>query len=139
MVEWRIGSQIPIWLSTIKSQESPWFNYMHVACHISLENFQQGLQFCFGSHFNWSFEKKIMGLQSCGSPNFENFGTPNLGVQGQNDIWVQPLWLITKNTIMGKVVISPKFRPWRVLWVRVCPWFVRAPKMFKLCINQLVV
>jgi hypothetical protein len=27
-----------------------------------------------------------MGLQSCKSPNFGNFGTPNLGVSGQNDI-----------------------------------------------------
>jgi hypothetical protein len=28
-----------------------------------------------------------MGLQNCRSPNFENFGTLNLGVLGQNDIW----------------------------------------------------
>jgi hypothetical protein len=25
--------------------------------------------------------------RSCGSPNFGNFGTSNLGVLGQNDIW----------------------------------------------------
>jgi hypothetical protein len=25
------------------------------------------------------------------------------------------------------------------LWIRVCPWLVLAPKMFKLCTNQLVV
>jgi hypothetical protein len=28
----------------------------------------------------------------------------------------------------GEVVASPKSGPWWVLWVRVCPWFVRAPK-----------
>jgi hypothetical protein len=42
----------------------------------------------------------------------------------------------------GKVVASPKFELWWVLWVlwiRVCSWFVRAPKAFKLCTNQLVV
>jgi hypothetical protein len=45
-----------------------------------------------------------MGFQSCGSPNFENFGilgnfeTPNLGVLGQNDIWVLALWPCIKNT-----------------------------------------
>ncbi len=32
--------------------------------------------------------KKIMGLQSRKSPNFKNFGTSNLRVLGQNDIWV---------------------------------------------------
>ncbi len=36
-----------------------------------------------------------MGFQSCRSPNFENFGTPNLGVWRQNDIWVQAPWLDT--------------------------------------------
>jgi len=33
-----------------------------------------------------------MGPQSCKSPNFGNFGTPNLGVLGQNDIRVLALW-----------------------------------------------
>jgi hypothetical protein len=32
--------------------------------------------------------KKVMGLPSRKNPNFENFGIPNLGVLGQNDIWV---------------------------------------------------
>jgi hypothetical protein len=39
-----------------------------------------------------------MALQSARSPNFENFKIPNLGVPRQNDTWMQPLWLITKNT-----------------------------------------
>jgi hypothetical protein len=43
-----------------------------------------------------------MGLQSYESPNFENFGTFNLGVPGQNDIWVQALCPGTKNTIKGE-------------------------------------
>jgi hypothetical protein len=30
-------------------------------------------------------------------------------------------------------------RPWWVLWVWVCSWFILTPKMFKLCTNQLVV
>jgi hypothetical protein len=56
-----------------------------------------------------------MGLQSRGSPHFENFRVPNLGVLGQNDIYVFALWLGTKNIIRGKVVFSPKFRLWQVL------------------------
>ncbi len=38
-----------------------------------------------------------------------------------------------------KVVISPKSRPWWILWVHVYLWFVCAPKVFQLCTNQLVV
>jgi hypothetical protein len=53
-----------------------------------------------------------MGLQNCGSPNFENFGTPNLRIIGQIDIWVLAPWPDTENTIRGKVMASPKFGPW---------------------------
>ncbi len=49
-----------------------------------------------------------MGFQSCESPNFENFETPNLGVLGQSDIWVQAPWPGTENIIKEKVVASPK-------------------------------
>ncbi len=34
---------------------------------------------------------------------------------------------------------SPKFRPWWILWVQVCPWLILAPKVLKLCTNQLIV
>ncbi len=45
-----------------------------------------------------------MGLQSWEIPNFGNFGTLNLGVPRQNDIWVLAPWLGIENTIRGKVV-----------------------------------
>jgi hypothetical protein len=48
-------------------------------------------------------------------------------------------WLSTKNIIRGKVVVFPKFGPWWVLWVRVCSWFIHAPKMLQLCTNQFVI
>jgi hypothetical protein len=51
--------------------------------------------------------KKLKGLQSGTSPNFKNLETPTLGFLRQNDIWVQPSWLDTKNTIGGKALASP--------------------------------
>jgi hypothetical protein len=54
-------------------------------------------------------------------------------------IWMWASWRGTKYTIRGKVVTSPKSGPWWVLWIRVCPWLVLTPKVFKLCINQLIV
>jgi hypothetical protein len=39
----RLGVKVSIWFLTIKSQELPWFPYVQVACHISLESFQQRL------------------------------------------------------------------------------------------------
>jgi len=66
------------------------------------------------------------------------FQDSHLGVLGQNDIWVLVLWPGTKYIIRGKVVASPKSRPWWVLWVRICPWLVLPPKVLELCTNQLV-
>jgi hypothetical protein len=48
-----------------------------------------------------------MGIRSCGSPNLGNFETPNLGILGQNDIWVQAMWLCTMNIIRGRWWLPP--------------------------------
>jgi hypothetical protein len=82
--------------------------------------------------------------QSYGPPKLEEsqfweFRDSHLRVPKQNDIWVLVPWPNTKYTIRGKVMVSPKFGLWWVLWVLVCSWLVRAPKVFQLHINQLVV
>jgi hypothetical protein len=130
--------KLPIWFPTTKSQESPWFIFFQVACHIPLESSQQGIQLFSKPHLNRRFTKENMGLQSCGSPNFGNFGIPNLGVPRQNDIWVQTCGH-AHNSIRGKVVVFPKFRPCWFFWIYVCSWFVCAPKVLKLHTSQLVV
>jgi hypothetical protein len=120
------GVKLPIWLPTTKSQESPLFPFFKVMCHILLENSQRGLQLCFRFHLNQRSAHKVMGLQSCRSPEIKWH-------------WVLILWLGTKYIIRGKVAASPKSRSWWVLWVRDCPWLVHAPKVLQLCTNQLVV
>jgi hypothetical protein len=70
------GVKLAIWLPTTKSQESPWFPCMRVACNISLQSSQQRLKLCFRTHFNQRIAHKVMGLQSCKSPNLGNFKTP---------------------------------------------------------------
>ncbi len=100
-------------------------------CHISLEIFWQGLELFFRPHLNRKFTHNVMGLQSYKSPNFGNYS--HLRVLRQNDIWVLVPWPCTKYIIMGKVVASPKFEPWWVLWVCVCSWFVCALKVLQLC------
>jgi hypothetical protein len=79
-----------------------------------------------------------MGPKSCGNPNFGNFKTPHLGILGQNDIWVMVPWLGTEYIIRGKVVASPKFGPWWILRVHVCPWFVYAPKCSNSALTNLL-
>jgi hypothetical protein len=132
----RLGVKLAVWLLTIKSRELTWFSCVQVACHIPLESSWRGLQLCFIPHLNRRFVHKVMGPQNRENPNFGNFGIPKLG---QNVIWMWASWRDTKYTIRGKVMASPKSRPWWVLWAQVCLWFVLTPKMLKLCTNQLVV
>jgi hypothetical protein len=73
--------------------------------------------------------------QSYGAPKLWEsqlweFRDSHLRVSGQNAIWMWTSWRGTKYTIRGKVVASPKSRPWWVLWVRICPWLVLTPKVF---------
>jgi hypothetical protein len=89
--------KVSIWLLITKSQESPWFTYVKVTCHILLKSSQQRIQLCFRPHLNWRPKKNVMGLQSHKSPNFKK-----LGILGQNEIWVQALWLGIKNTMRGE-------------------------------------
>jgi hypothetical protein len=75
-------------------------------------------------------------------------GVPTLGVPGQNDIWVLVPWPGTKYPIRGRWWLPPKSGSWWVLWVRVCMWFILAPKCsnyvliklwFGLCISMWVI
>jgi hypothetical protein len=110
-----------------KSRESPWFHYVQVMCDILLESSRQGLIFFFRPNLHQRSAHKVIGPQSHKSPNF-----------GQNDIWVLVLWPCTKYTIRGKVVASPKFELWWVLWVHICSWFVCAPKCYKYALTNLL-
>jgi hypothetical protein len=123
---------------TIKSQESTWFLRVQVACDIPLESSKWGLQLCFKPHLNQRFSRKVMGPQSRGSPSV-GIRDSHLGVRGQNDVWVLVLWAGTKYTIKGKVVVSPKFKLWWVLWIWICSWLVLTLKMFQLYTNQIVI
>jgi hypothetical protein len=124
-----LGVKLSNWLPTTKSQESPQFPCIQVACNIPLESSWQGLQFFFRPHLDQRSAHKIIAPQSRGSPNFGNFGTPHLRVPRQNVIWMWASWRGTEYTIRGKVAASPKFGPWWVLWVRICQWLVLTPKV----------
>jgi hypothetical protein len=134
-----LGVKLAIWLPTTKSQKLTQFLCVKVLWDIPLKSSQRGLQLCFKPHLNHRPAPKVMGPQSCGSPNFGNFGIPKWESQNKNVIWMWASWKGIEYTIRGKVVASFKSGLWWVLWVQVCPWFVPAPKVLQLCTNQLVV
>ncbi len=68
-----------------KSWELPQFPCVQVVCNIPLESSWRGLQCCFRPHLNRKFPDKVMGSQSCESPNFGNFGTPTIISQNKDE------------------------------------------------------
>ncbi len=92
--------------------------------------------------FFYTSSQSEIYTQSYGSPKSQEsqlweFQDSHLGISGQNDIWVLILWPCTKYTIRGKVVASPKFEPCWVLWICVCPWFVRASRCCNYALTNL--
>jgi hypothetical protein len=135
MTKRKVGVKL---LPTTKSQKLPRFPYVQVACHIPLESSLWKIQLCFRPHLNKRSSHKIMSPQIPKSPNFANFGIPTLESQDKNDIWVLVPWPSIEYTIRGKVVASPKFGPWWVLWVHVCRQLVHAPKFSNYALTNLL-
>jgi hypothetical protein len=120
------GVELPgvcqFWLPTAKSRESTRNTCFHTTCDIPLESSPRELQLCFRPHFDPRSARKVMGLQSPGSPAGRDFGTPARESRESRErkaIWMWVPWRVTEYTIRGKVVASPKSGPWWVLCVRV--------------------
>jgi hypothetical protein len=75
--------KLAVWLLTIKSQESPRFPCMQVACHIQLESSQRGLQFCFRLISIGGLHAKLWAPKVMGIPTFGIWRLPlgNLGTK----------------------------------------------------------
>jgi hypothetical protein len=130
--------KLPIWLPTGKSQESTRFTYVQTACNISLESSRQGLQLFFRPHLDPRFIRKVMGLQSHGSPNLGDFGTPTWESRDKkNHLDVGPVERC-------RVYYKGEGGGFPQVWAMVnlvhpcCLWLVLAPKMLRLRTNHLV-
>jgi len=68
--------KLTIRLLTTKSQESTQIPCVQVKCNTPLESSRWKLQLCFKPRSNPSSGRGVMSVQSPGSPNRDNFGTP---------------------------------------------------------------
>jgi len=107
--------KLTIWLLTIKSKKSPWFPRDFLMCKWCATYRWKALDegYKFFSNFI-----SIRGLYAkLQKTQLWEFWDSHLGALGQNVIWMWVSQKGTKYTIRGKVVVSPKSRPWWVLWV----------------------
>jgi hypothetical protein len=72
---------------------------MQVMCNILLKSSRKRIQLCFNLTSIENLHKKLQASKVLGVPIL---GISRLQLPRQNDIWVQPPWLITKNIIRGR-------------------------------------
>jgi len=75
-----------------------------------LKVIDKGYNFALNLALIKDLQKKWYGFPKLRESQFQEFQDSPLRNLGENDIWVQRLWLVTKNTITRKVVASPRFR-----------------------------
>jgi hypothetical protein len=126
--------KLPIWLPTTKSQESTRFPRGQATCNIPLKISRQGLQLCFRPHYNRRSAREIIGPQSHGNPVVGISGLPLGSPKTKCHLDVAPVEN-RKKYYKGEGGGFPKFGPWWILWIRICPWLILASKVFKLCTN----
>jgi hypothetical protein len=122
------------WLSTRNT-------WLQTTCDIPLESSRQELQLCFRPHFDPRSARKVMGLQSPGSPAGRDFGTPareSWESRERKAIWMWVPWRVTEYTIRGEGGGFPQVRAVVSLVCSCCPWLVPAPKVLQLCTNHFV-
>jgi hypothetical protein len=124
----RPGVKLAVWFSTTKSWESTQPQCVQVECNTPLESSQGELQVCFKPHLDRRSEQRAMPSQSYESPNRNSFETPSWESWDKKPFGCR---CYGEAQIWGKVVASPEFGLWWVLWVQGNPWFVLALKVFQ--------
>jgi hypothetical protein len=108
------GVELPgvcqFWLPTTNSRESTRYTGLQTTCDISLESSQQELQFCFRLRRDPRSDRKVMWLQSRGSPGWRSFGTPTRESRDKKAISMWAPWRGAEYTIGNKVVAYSRVR-----------------------------
>jgi hypothetical protein len=132
-----LGVKLAVWLPTTKSPESTQFTCLQRSCNIPLERSQWELQLFFRLHLHRRFARKVMGLQSRGSPNLGDSGTPTWESRDKKPFGCglcgQP-----QSILQGGRWWLPSVRAMVSLVCPCCPWLVLTPKVFQLCTNHLL-
>jgi hypothetical protein len=123
------------WLPTAKSRESTQNTWLQTTCDIPLKSSRRELQLCFRPHFDLRSARKVMGLQSPGTPARES--RESRESRERKAIWMWVPWRVTEYTIRGKVVTSPKSGPWWVLCVRVARGWSQHQRCFNYALTTL--
>jgi hypothetical protein len=126
-----LGVTLLVWLPTTKSWESTRPQCVQVECNTPVESSQGEIQVCFRPHPNRRSKQGVMSCQSPESPNRDNFGTPPWESREKMSFECRCGGITQRVLYGGKVVASPEFRSWWVLWIQSRMWFVLAPKVLQ--------
>jgi hypothetical protein len=134
-LKWACMTHLNIWNTSYGQKKGRESNWQFDSWPLKVGNRSNSLACRWHATYRWkaldesyNFLSNLISIGVCresyGPPKLQKsqvweFWDSHLGVPGQNAIWMWPSWRGTKYTIRGKVVASPKFEPWWVLWIRV--------------------
>jgi len=126
--------KLPISLSITKSFKSPYFLTCRWRATYYWKALDKGYNFALDLTWIEGLHTKLWASKVAGDPIL---GISGLAFGNPETKWHLGAGPVAKHKeyYKGKVVASPKSGLWWVLWVRVCSWLVRAPKMFQLRTN----
>jgi hypothetical protein len=127
-----------IWLPNTKSRELTWFPCVQVECDIPLKSSWQELQLCFIFISIKGLHTKLWGPKVVGVPTLRILGLPfgNPRTKCHLDVGLVERY---KVYYKGEGGSFPQVQAVVSLVGPSCPGLVLAPKVLKLCTNQLVV
>jgi hypothetical protein len=130
---------VPIWLPTIKVRNHP--NLLSYRWHAKYhwKVVDKGYNIFLDFTSIGSLQKKLWVSKVVGVPILGILGLQTWESWDKMTFGCNPCGQTQNILQRGRWLLPPKCGPLWVLWVCVCPWFIRAPKVFQLCINQLVV
>jgi hypothetical protein len=138
------GVELPgvcqFWLPTTKSRESTRNTWLQTTCDTPLESSRWELQLFFRPHFDPRSSRKVMGLQSPGSPAGREWDSRAgvLGVPREKSLLDVGPVESHRVYYKGEGGGFPQVRAVVSLMCPCCPWLVLAPKVLQLCTNHFL-
>jgi hypothetical protein len=132
MAKRKAGSQLAIWLPTIKSQESVQFPCVQAKCDIPLKDLDEGYNFASDRIVIGGLHRKLCALKVTRVPTVGISGLPGT----KNHLDVAPMER-HKVYYKGESGGFPQIRAVVSLVCPNCPWLVLAPKVLQYALTTL--
>jgi hypothetical protein len=133
------GIKLPVWLPTIKSQESIFSQCRLKECNMALKSSRQELQLWLRPCPDPSLGRRATSVQSSRTPTRDSFGTPTWESREKKPFGCSLSGELQSILYGGRWWLPPESGPWWVLCVKVPLAWPNTQRCSRMLTNLLVV